>query len=44
MESGSGFVMRKVQEGDWRLDYCEVILSDWFMRAIEEQRSRDNLP
>ena len=28
-----GFVMR--DEGEWRLDYCEVILSDWFMRTIE---------
>lgn len=28
-----GFVMR--QEGEWRLDYCEVVLSDWLMRAIE---------
>lgn len=28
-----GFVMR--EEGEWRLDYCEVVLSDWFMRAIE---------
>lgn len=33
IESGSGFVMQ--QEGKWRLDYCEVILSDWFMRALE---------
>ena len=23
------------EEGKWRLDYCEVILSDWVMRAIE---------
>ena len=29
----AGFVMR--EEGTWRLDYCEVVLSDWFMRAIE---------
>lgn len=28
-----GFVMKK--EGEWRLDYCEVVLSDWVMRAIE---------
>ncbi len=28
-----GFVMR--EEGKWRLDYCEVVLSDWLMRAIE---------
>ena len=28
----AGFVM---QEDTWRLDYCEVVLSDWFMRAIE---------
>ena len=27
-----GFVM---EEGTWRLDYCEVVLSDWLMRAIE---------
>lgn len=33
IESGSGFVMQ--QRGKWRLDYCEVILSDWFMRALE---------
>lgn len=33
IESGSGFVMKK--EGKWRLDYCEIILSDWVMRAIE---------
>lgn len=33
IESGSGFVMKG--EGKWRLDYCEVILSDWVMRAIE---------
>jgi plasmid replication initiation protein len=30
----AGFVMQA--EGAWRLDYCEVILSDWFMRAIEK--------
>jgi plasmid replication initiation protein len=23
------------EEGKWRLDYCEIILSDWVMRAIE---------
>lgn len=28
-----GYVMK--QEGEWRLDYCELVLSDWFMRAIE---------
>jgi len=28
-----GFVMRA--DGKWRLDYCEVVLSDWMMRAIE---------
>ena len=28
----AGFVM---QEDTWRLDYCEVVLSDWVMRAIE---------
>jgi hypothetical protein len=22
-------------DGKWRLDYCEVVLSDWLMRAIE---------
>ena len=33
LDSGSGFVFK----GDetMRLDYCEVILSDWIMRAIE---------
>ena len=30
-----GYVMQ--QEGKWRLDYCEVVLSDWLMRAIEAQ-------
>lgn len=33
LESGSGFVMQ--DNGKWRLDYCEVILSEWVMRAIE---------
>ena len=33
LDSGSGFVMK--DDGRWRLDYCEVILSDWVMRAIE---------
>lgn len=33
LESGSGFVMK--DDGRWRLDYCEVILSDWVMRAVE---------
>jgi len=33
VDSGSGFVMKA--DGTWRLDYCEVILSDWVMRAIE---------
>ena len=28
-----GYVMKG--EGKWRLDYCEVVLSDWLMRAIE---------
>jgi plasmid replication initiation protein len=28
-----GFVMRAT--GEWRLDYCEVVLSDWVMGAIE---------
>lgn len=23
------------EEGEWRLDYCEIVLSDWVMRAIE---------
>ena len=32
IDSG-GFVMQS--EGKWRLDYCEVVLSDWLMRAIE---------
>ena len=32
LESGSGFVVKKKTR---RLDYCEVILSDWFMAAIE---------
>ena len=32
LESGSGFVVKR---GTRRLDYCEVILSDWFMAAIE---------
>lgn len=37
IESGSGFVMRDggSDGSTWRLDYCEVILSDWVMRAIE---------
>lgn len=37
IESGSGFVMRDggPDGSSWRLDYCEVILSDWVMRAIE---------
>ena len=28
-----GFVMK--DDGSFRLDYCEVVLSDWIMRAIE---------
>ena len=28
-----GFVMR--DDGSWRLDYCEIVLSDFLMRAIE---------
>ena len=28
-----GYVMKS--EGKWRLDYCEVVLSDWLMRALE---------
>ena len=31
-----GFVMK--EQGDWRLDYCEVVLSDWLMRAIESDQ------
>ena len=31
--SEGGYVMQK--EGKWRLDYCEIELSDWIMRAIE---------
>ncbi|WP_299682802.1 replication initiator protein A, partial [uncultured Roseobacter sp.] len=33
IDSGSGFVYHDDER--MRLDYCEVILSDWFMRAIE---------
>jgi plasmid replication initiation protein len=33
IDSGSGFVMKS--DGKWRLDYCEVILSDWIINAIE---------
>ena len=33
IESGSGFVFKDDER--MRLDYCEVILSDWFMQAIE---------
>lgn len=33
IESGSGFVFKDDER--MRLDYCEVILSDWLMRAIE---------
>jgi plasmid replication initiation protein len=33
IDSGSGFVMKS--EGKWRLEHCEVILSDWVMNAIE---------
>lgn len=33
IESGSGFVYHDDER--FRLDYCEVILSDWFIRAIE---------
>ena len=32
LESGSGFVVKRKTR---RLDYCEVILSDWIMGAIE---------
>lgn len=33
IDSGSGFVFK--DDDRMRLDYCEVILSDWIMRAIE---------
>ena len=33
IDSGSGFVFK--DDDRMRLDYCEVILSDWFMQAIE---------
>ena len=33
LESGSGFVFK--DDDRFRLDYCEVILSDWMMRAVE---------
>ena len=33
IESGSGFVFKDDER--MRLDYCEVILSDWLMRAID---------
>ena len=33
LDSGSGFVFKA--DNRFRLDYCEVILSDWIMRAIE---------
>lgn len=33
IESGSGFVFK--DNDAMRLDYCEVILSDWVMRSIE---------
>lgn len=33
IESGSGFVFKDTKK--MRLDYCEVILSDWLMHAIE---------
>lgn len=32
LESGSGFVVKRKTR---RLDYCEVILSDWIMAAVE---------
>ena len=25
-------------DGSWRLDYCEVVLSDWLMRAIDSDQ------
>jgi plasmid replication initiation protein len=33
VDSGSGFVFK--DNDKQRLDYCEIILSDWLMRAIE---------
>lgn len=33
VDSGSGFVFKDDER--MRLDYCEVVLSDWLMRAIE---------
>ena len=33
LDSGSGFVYK--DDDRFRLDYCEVVLSDWIMRAIE---------
>lgn len=33
LDSGSGFVFKDQDVS--RLDYCEVVLSDWIMRAIE---------
>ena len=33
IESGSGFVFK--DDDRMRLDYCEVVLSDWVMRAVE---------
>ena len=33
IESGSGFVYH--DDDRFRLDYCEIVLSDWLMRAIE---------
>lgn len=33
IESGSGFVFK--DDNRMRLDYCEVVLSDWVLRAIE---------
>lgn len=35
VDSGSGFVFKDDER--MRLDYCEVVLSDWLMRAIEAQ-------
>jgi len=35
IESGSGFVFKDDER--MRLDYCEVILSDWVMRSIESK-------
>ena len=33
MQAEGGYVMQA--EGEWRLDYCELVLSDWLIRAID---------